>query len=353
MAASKLPEGGAGSKDRAPATIRDVARLAGVSVATVSRVISVSDYPVRRETRQRVLDAAAELHFYPNELARGLFGERTNTIGVLVPDASNPYYPEILRGVERVAFDHRIAVIFCNVDHRIERQRYYLDVLMQRRVDGLIGVGGDYDYRESSAALDRMGMHLVLIGRYDELDYPTVEAPNTEGGVRATKHLVDLGHRRIAFITGSRTSLASSDRLDGYRSALEAAGVAVDDRLVAHGDYQEGSGHARTTELLRLPDPPTAIIAANDRMALGAMAAVWDLGRRVPDDVSVVGFDNIASSKYVRPSLTTVESPGHHAGEEAMELMVGILRGDDVPRRTVMPCELIVRQSTGPVPARS
>jgi len=335
-------------KSRAPANIRDVARLAGVSPATVSRVIRVSDYPVKTETRQRVLDAAAQLHFYPNDLARGLFGERTNTIGVLVPDASNPYYPEILRGVERVAFEHRIAVIFCNVDHQADRQRYYLDVLMQRRVDGLIGVGGDYDYRSSQEALERMSMRLVLIGRHDELDYPTVETPDAEGGERATRHLIDLGHRDIAFVTGSETSLASQDRLTGYRRALEAAGLPVRPELIVKGDYQESSGYARTRELLDIPRPPSAIVAANDRMALGVMAAAWDLGAEVPGALSVVGFDNIASSKYVRPSLTTVESPGHHAGEKAMELMLGLIDGVDVPRRTVMPCELIVRGSTGP-----
>lgn len=328
--------------------IRDVAKLAGVSVATVSRVVSLSDYPVKDATRQRVLDAVERLHFYPNDLARGLFQVRTNTIGVIVPDASNPYYPEILRGVEEVAAENRFAVIFCNVDHRVEKQRYYLDVLMQKRVDGLIGVGGDYNYRESQAALESMQMNLVLTGRHDDLDYPTVETPDVEGGAKATRHLTGLGHRRIAFIKGPPGSTASQDRVEGYRAELADVGVRLDPALVVEGDYQERSGYELGRRLLQQDDPPTAIIAANDRMALGVIAAAIDLHIAVPDFVSVVGFDNIAASLYTRPSLTTVESPGHHAGQEAMRIMLGILRGEEVPRRTILPCDLIERQSTGP-----
>jgi DNA-binding LacI/PurR family transcriptional regulator len=338
-------------KSRPRVNIRDVAKLAGVSVATVSRVMSLGDYPVKAETRERVLQAVERLHFYPNDLARGLFQVRTNTIGVIVPDASNPYYPEILRGVEDLASDNKFAVIFCNVDHRVEKQRYYLDVLMQKRVDGLIGVGGDYNYRESQAALESMEMNLVLIGRHDDLDYPTVETPDVEGGTKAALHLIGLGHRRIAFITGPETSLAAKDRLDGVRSALATVGAVMDESLIVEGDYAEKSGYVLGRELLQRADPPTAIIAANDRMALGVLAAASDLDIRVPDFVSVVGFDNIATSLFVRPSLTTVESPGHRAGMEAMRIMLGILGGEDVPRRTIMPSELLVRDSTGPARA--
>lgn len=336
---------------RARVNIRDVAKLAGVSVATVSRVVSASDYPVRAETRDRVMQAVERLHFYPNDLARGLFQVRTNTIGVIVPDASNPYYPEIVRGVEQVAADHSYAVIFCNVDHQAHKQRYYLDVLMQKRVDGLIGVGGDYNYRQSQAALESMDMNLVLIGRHDDLDYPTIETPDVDGGRAAVEHLLALGHRRIAFLSGGETSVASNDRRDGYRAALAAAFVPADPTLVVHGDSQEESGYQVGRDLLERADAPTAIVAANDRMALGVLAVAADLGISVPGQVSVVGFDNIATSSYVRPSLTTVESPGHHAGQKAMEVMLGIIAGEEVPRRTVLPCALIVRQSTGPVPA--
>jgi DNA-binding LacI/PurR family transcriptional regulator len=338
-------------KVRPRVNIRDVAKLAGVSVATVSRVINGSDDPVREATRNRVLLAVERLHFYPNDLARGLFQVRTNTVGVIVPDASNPYYPEIVRGIEQVAADHSYAVIFCNVDHQVKKHRYYLDVLMQKRVDGIIGVGGDYNYRQSQAALESMEMNLVLIGRHDELDYPTIETPDFDGGRRAAEHLIGLGHSRIAFLTGSAKSVASSDRRDGYLSALAAARVVADASLISAGDYQEESGYRLGRTLLGLADPPTAIIAANDRMALGVLAAAADLGVDVPKFVSVVGFDDITASSYVRPSLTTVKSPGHHAGRKAMEIMLGVIAGEDVPRRTVMPCDLVVRQSTGSVRA--
>jgi DNA-binding LacI/PurR family transcriptional regulator len=340
-------------KVRPRVNIRDVARLAGVSVATVSRVVNGSDDPVREETRSRVMQAVERLHFYPNDLARGLFQVRTNTIGVIVPDASNPYYPEIVRGIEQVAADNNYAVIFCNVDHQVDKQRYYLNVLMQKRVDGIIGVGGDYNYRQSQAALESMDMNLVLIGRHDELDYPTIETPDFEGGRRAAEHLIALGHRRIAYLMGSAKSLASSDRRDGYLNALVAVGIVPDPSLIVAGNYQEESGYRVGHTLLALAEPPTAIIAANDRMALGVLAAAADLGISVPDFVSVIGFDDITASSYVRPSLTTVQSPGHHAGRKAMEIMLGVIAGEDVPRRTVMPCDLVVRQSTGPVRTRS
>ena len=150
-------------------------------------------------------------------------------------------------------------------------------------------------------------------------------------------------------LTGSESSLASSDRREGYLSALAAAGAVADRSLIVTGDYQEESGYRLGGWLLAMADPPTAIIAANDRMALGVLAAAADLGVKVPDFVSVVGFDDITVSSYVRPSLTTVQSPGHHAGRKAMEIMLGVIAGEAVPRRTVMPCELVVRQSTGPV----
>ena len=336
-------------KVRPRVNIRDVAKLAGVSVATVSRVVNGSDDPVREATRDRVLQAVERLHFYPNDLARGLFQVRSNTIGVIVPDASNPYYPEIVRGVEQVASDHNFAVIFCNVDHQVSKHRYYLGVLMQKRVDGVIGVGGDYNYRQSQAALESMDMNLVLIGRHDDLDYPTIETPDFDGGRRAAEHLIADGHRRIAFVTGSVKSLASSDRRDGYLRALGAVGAVVDPSLIVRGDYQEESGYRLGRTLLAREDPPTAIIAANDRMALGVLAAAADLGVDVPDFVSVIGFDDIPASSYVRPALTTVQSPGHHAGRKAMEVMLGVIAGEEVPRRTVMPCHLVVRQSTGSV----
>jgi LacI family transcriptional regulator len=245
-----------------------------------------------------------------------------------------------------LASENRFAVIFCNVDHRVEKQRHYLDVLMQKRVDGIIDVGGDYNYRESQAALESMDMNLVLIGRHDDLDYPTVENPDVESGSMATRHLIEFRHRRIAFIAGPSSSLAARDRLDGVRGALAAAGTVMDESLVREGNYDEKTGYDIGWELLLLEQPPSAIVAANDRMAIGVLAAASDLGVAVPDFVSVIGFGNIATSLYSRPALTTVATPLHFAGREAMRIMLGILGGESVPRRTVMPSSLVVRAST-------
>lgn len=330
--------------------MRDVAKRAGVSVATVSRVLNENGFIVRSHTRNRVLEAIDALHYVKNDLARGLHKENTFTVGVIVPDAANPYYPEIIRGVEAVAYENKYAVIFCNTDHRNDKFRYYVDVLMQKRVDGLVGVGGDFDYGEARDQVSRMGSGLVLIGRHDDLAVPTVETPDVGGGVMAGEHLLGLGHRRIAFISGNPRSVASLDRIQGFRESCAAHDVAIDDSLILAGDYQEGSGYTLGQQLLTRFDPPTAIVCANDRMALGVMAAARDLGVDIPQDLSVLGFDNITASLYVRPSITTVESPGHRAGEEAMRIMLKILRGEQPPRRTILSTQLIVRQSTSLAP---
>lgn len=340
----------ANPREKNQATMRDVAKQAGVSIATVSRVLNEKDSTVREKTRNRVLEAIETLHYVKNDLARGLHKESTFTVGVIVPDAANPYYPEIIRGVEAVAYENKYAVIFCNTDHRSDKFRYYLDVLMQKRVDGLIGVGGDFDYREARDQVGRMGSGLVLIGRHDDLEVPTVETPDVEGGLMAAEHLLGLGHQRIAFISGNAKSVASLDRIQGFREGCAQHDVAIDESLILVGNYQEGSGYTLGQQLLTRFDPPTAIICANDRMALGVMAAARDLGVDIPQDLSVLGFDNITASLYVRPSITTVESPGHRAGEEAMRIMLKILDGEQPPRRTVLSTQLIVRQSTSLAP---
>lgn len=329
--------------------ITDVARRAGVSISTVSRVLNDSDYPVRPETRQKVLEAIKELRFRPNELARSLLLKQTHTIGLIVPDISNPYYPELSLGLEATASEHGYAVIFCNTNRRPEKVEYYLDVLLQKRADGIIIAGGGTDLTQISDRILGLDTKIALVGRH-HLPFPSVQVDNFGAAREATSHLLNLGHRRIAFISGPPNLTSVQDRLAGYKASLEERRISEDDRLICEGDFGAESGYSATLSLLRGDPTPTAIFAANDRMAISAMAAAADLGLRVPNDLTVVGFDDIITASLVRPALTTVSLPAYEIGTSAMRLMLKLLEGEECPKTVWLPTEVVVRQSSGPPP---
>ncbi|MRH27956.1 substrate-binding domain-containing protein [Microbacterium sp. SYP-A9085] len=331
-------------------TIRDVAEAAGVSVATVSRVAngSTNDYPVRPQTRERVLEAIVRLGYRPNDNARRLLQKRSGLIGILVPDISNPYYPEVARGIEDVASANGFTVMFCSTDRLPEKAASYIEALLLKRVDGLVVVGGGDEIQLSESSVATYGTKVVFIGRPSKA-FSTVRIDNIGAARDATEHLLGLGHTRIGFIAAGTSSTTVTERRRGYVQAIEAAGGAVDEDLIVDGDFSEAVGHAAALRLLRLPDPPTAIFAANDRMALGAMAAVADLGLAVPGDVALVGFDDVPMSAFLRPSLTTVSVAAQELGVRAMEALVKDINGDGRPgrRRIRVATRLVVRDSCG------
>lgn len=328
------------------ANITDVAREAGVSISTVSRVLNNSDYPIKPETRRKVLEAAAELRFRPNDLARGLLLRKSRTVGLIVPDISNPYYPELSLGVEATASERGYSVIFCNTSRKAEKLEQYVDVLLQKRVDGIVLVGGGTDFAPISQALLDFDVDVTVIGRHN-LPFPSVQIDNVGAAQEAASHLAELGHRRIAFLSGPLKLTSVQDRLSGYRLALEEQGLDRDDRLVCEGDFQPESGYSAALSLLQGEPRPTAIFAANDRMAIGVIAAATDLGLEVPDDLSVVGFDDITMASYTRPSLTTVAIPGYQMGASAMRLMLRLFAEEECPQVTWVPTKLVVRDSSG------
>ena len=333
-------------------TITDVAAEAGVSAATVSRVLNDRGYPVREETRQRVLDAIKKLDFRPNELARGLLLKRTKTIGLVIPDITNPYYPDVSRGVEDVASEHGYAVIFCNTDRDATKSEHYVNALLQKQVDGLIIAGGGTDFRRASERFAEHGTRAVFVGK-SSLPWPSVRVPNEEAARTATGHLAELGHERIGFISGAPGLTTSRDRLAGYRRGVSDHSLQGGGALLREGDFGEESGYRAATSLLRETPRPTAIFAANDRMAIGTLAAAADLGLAVPDELSVVGFDDIRFASYVRPALTTVSLPTYDIGAAAMRLLLELLSDKDgepgVAAQTVhLPVRLVVRDSTAP-----
>ena len=329
-------------------TIRDVAAAAGVSVATVSRVAngSTNAYPVRPKTRERVLEAIATLGYRPNDNARGLLLKRSGLIGLVVPDISNPYYPEVARGIEDVANEHGYKLMFCSTDRLPDRASAYIEALLLKRVDGLVIVGGGEEIRLSAPTVATYDTKVVFIGR-PSTAFSTVRIDNVGAARDATEHLLGLGHRRVGFISAGTSSNTVVERRKGYREALEAHGIAFDNALVVDGDFTEAVGYAAAKQLLQLDDRPTAIFAANDRMALGAMAAISDLGLRVPEDVALVGFDDVPMSGYLRPALTTVSVSAHELGKKAMDILLADIEGRSTRRRVRVATQLIVRDSCG------
>ncbi len=324
-------------------TIRDVARAAGVSAATVSRVLNGSGHPVREDTRRRVLEAVRRLDYYPNRLARSLLRRETAVVGLLVPDVSNPYYAAILRGIEDVAHQHGLAVILCNTDRDPAKQRQYLRTLLEHRVDGVVVAGGTLT-TEDVRMVDRR-VPVVAVGRHPA-PVPCVRVDNVQAAYTACRHLLELGHLRIGCLAGPPTSLTARDRVEGYLRALREAGVELQEGWVAWSEFTAQGGYQAARQLFARCTP-TALVASNDQMALGALRALWEAGRRVPGDVSVVGFDDTPAAAVAVPALTTVAIPTYEMGRRTLELLLAVRSG----RRAstlVLPTELRVRESTAP-----
>ena len=328
------------------ATIREVAERAGVSYATVSHVINNTRL-VSPETRARVLAAMEALNYRPNALARSLRQGKTHTIGLVLPDSANPFFAEISRSIEDEAFKKGYSVFLCNTELDTQRELFYVDVLSKKQVDGIIFVAAG-DQADSLDFLLRQGMPVVMIDR----DLPNVEVDavltdHQLGGFLATRHLLELGHRRIACIAGPSSITPSAERIIGYRRALEQAGLPYDENLVIRGDYHAQSGLEITHSILKMDPRPTAIFALNDLMALGALRAAAEAGYSIPRDLAVVGYDDLELAQFTNPPLTTIAQPKREIGAQAVHLLVDrMARKSRPPSRLVLPPELIIRRST-------
>ena len=327
-------------------TIREVAESAGVSYATVSHVIN-NTRVVTPETRERVLAAMSALNYRPNALARSLRQGKTNSLGLVLPDSANPFFAEISRSIEAEAFNKGYSVFLCNTELDTQRELFYVDVLSKKQVDGIIFVAAG-DQADSLDFLVRENMPVVMIDR----DLPNVKVdavlPDHElGGTLATRHLIELGHTRIACIAGPSSITPSAERIIGYRKALEQANIPYDENLVIRGDYHAQSGMEITKSILQMDPRPTAIFALNDLMAIGALRAAAEAGCSIPKDLAVVGYDDLEISQFTNPPLTTIAQPKHEIGVQAVNLLVErISQKDRPPSRLVLPPELIVRRST-------
>lgn len=337
-------------------SITDVARLAGVSTATVSRVVSAAPYAVSAATRERVLDAARELDYVPNALARGLLKSYSPVVGVIVHDITDPYFSEVVRGVEDAASVGGFLVITCSSDRDPEREHSYVRLLRSMRAATLIFAGSGLDdpvlnagMRRHTAAMRAYGAAVVHLSphAFGEAD---VGVDNAAGIAVMVEALVALGHRRIAFLAGPTTLFVARQRLEGYRRGLDTAGIAYDERLVMRTGFDRDGGAAAVDRLLAGQAPFTAVCAANDLLALGALQRLAALGVAVPGQVSVAGFDDIATAAMTAPRLSTVRLPLHEIGRLGFEYAATVLGGGR-PARQVLPFELRLRESTGPVSA--
>ena len=333
-------------------TIKDVASAAKVSTATVSRVLEQTA-PVSPHTRARVLKAVAEVNYSPNIIARNLRRQETRTVFMVVRDMRNPFYLEVFRGIEAEARAQGYNVLMGNTEDSVEREHDYFRMLKARYADGMILMTGKLP-RDSNAALGQWHPPMVVAAEYfPELDLPTVRIDNIAAAADAVGYLIELGHRRIAHITGPTPEVMSRDRHQGYLRALKAAGLRADLHLTIRGDYTLGSGHVACRRLFALDHPPTAIFCSNDEMAMGAINELRTLNLTTPDDVSVVGFDDIVFAGAFHPPLTTIRQPRHDMGRAAMRLLCDLLAGKPVAAEPiVMPTELVIRKSTAPLNTR-
>ena len=327
-------------------TIFDVASHAGVSNGTVSRVLN-NDPHVKPETRARVLNSIETLGYTVNRQARSLAGGRTRIIGVLVPDLETGYIGEIIRGIDAELQLAKYDLMLYSTHRTASRETNYAVNVAQGMVDGLLLVvpRNPADYIET---FNKRKFPFVLIDHQGTgEDCPTVGATSWQGAFNAMEYLIKLGHRRIGFITGTMFIESAKDRFEGYKAALKVHHLDFDPDLVCEGDYIQVSGYQCGSRLIQLNDPPTAIFASNDAMAMGVMDAIREKGLRIPEDISVLGFDDIPQATMVHPALSTVRQPLQRMGSVAAQMLLDILNNPGLhPKRIELPTELIIRSST-------
>ena len=326
-------------------TIKDVANLAGVHPSTVSRVIN-DDSRISEKTKNKVLLIIKKLGYTPNAIARGLKTKRTYTLGMLIPDITNPFFAEIARGVEDAANKNNFNVILCNTDDKLKKERIYLEILKGKRVDGLI-LGTAHIRDKSILELEKKKFPYILVSRNIEgLDKNCVIVDDVVGGIMVTEYLIKLGHRRIAHITGPPTVRAANNRLEGYKFALEKHQIEYHEELVKEGDFRIKGGYQAMKKFLKLPEPPTAIFAANDLLALGAIQAIQKKKYHIPEDFCIIGFDDIRLASFVYPPLTTIRQPMLEMGALAVKMLLKIIEeGEFNQRKIVLKPKLIIRES--------
>ncbi|MFS3930419.1 LacI family DNA-binding transcriptional regulator [Priestia flexa] len=324
----------------------DVAKLANVAPATVSRVLS-QPHLVSKDTQEKVLKAIKELNYQPHMIARQFRKKETKTILVVVPDITRPFFSEVLKGIQHKAVENGYRVILGDAENDIQREGEYVDLLFQKQADGMILLTARMDKNRIEEISKQFP--LVLACEYiDGLDISTVSIDNVSSARKITEHLIRLGHSKIAHITGPMNVILSRDRLKGFQQAMNSHSLPVEPTYIQEGDFSLESGYHQMIKLLSLENPPTSVFVFNDEMALGSIKAVKDSGMKVPDDIAVVGFDNLNMSSIIEPNITTIDQPKYEIGNKAMELLLQLINGKEIKKKKiVLKDEILIRESCG------
>lgn len=338
------------------ANMKDIARIAGVSLGTVSHVLN-GTARVREPVRGRVLDAIRSTGYQPSQLARGLRRVQTNVIGMIIPDITNPFFPAVVRGAEDLAFSNGYRLILCNTDNDHAKELAHLNALRTYLPSGLIVIPSTFsDLTVQARSYREAGAGVVCIDRLPrDWSGDSVTADNQIGAYKATRHLIDMGHKHLATITGPLHLTNANDRLNGFRQAITEAGLPLPPECVQETTFDKQGGTLKAKMLLRFLPRPTAIFAGNDMIALGVLTAIREAGLRCPDDVSVIGFDDLEIAETTNPALSSVSQSGYQLGTTAARILLERLQGDIGPaKHVVLETALKVRDSVAAplVPAK-
>lgn len=334
------------SSPRRAVTVKDVAKRAGVSTATVSRVLS-GQRGVTPELVERVRNAIEALNYHPNRTARSLRSQTTQIIGVLISDIQNPFFTSVVRGIEKVLEKADYTLILCNSDEDPAREQRLLATLYSEQVAGMI-IAPTLSQPERYAAISQKGVPTVIIDRpIQRLPLDSVVVSNLQGAFLATRHLIDLGHTRIGFIGGPDRLGNARERKDGFLQTLKMAGIQTSEPFIQEGDFHQESGYKAMMRLLCLDHKPTAVLVANNLMTLGALQAIYEQGLSIPEDISIVGFDDMSWATSLRTPLTAVVQPTFNLGASAAELVLERIRNPNRPVcQVVLETQLNIRAST-------
>lgn len=330
-------------------TIKDIARYAEVSVSTVSRVLNGKP-DVSEETKTRINEAIKKLGYSPNSVARGLVMRKTNVIGFIVPDVMNPNFPELARGIIEQADSHGYSVIFFDTNHDSKVEKKAIKLLRSNQVDGIIVSFTEANQDELIKLKEENFPSVQVYRKSPNSILPTIAIDNVTSAYNAVSHLLHLGHTRIGHITTGEITLSGLERMQGYRKAMEEAGVYVEDEWIQVCDHSVEGGEEATDKLLDSDPAITAIFSSHDLMAIGAYESIYKKGLIIPDDISVVGHDDIGIAKLVRPKLTTIKTYKKNLGRAAVDLLIEEIQSlSPVRREELFQTKLIVRESTGSV----
>lgn len=329
------------------ATIKDIAKKAGVSASVVSRALN-NKYGVSEKTRAKIIRIARELEYYPNVLARSLVTRKTETIGVVIADISEPFYSRIIKGMYTVADRVGYTLLFSNSYESLEKTNILHKMVDSERVDGLVIIGSNI--RETDFVLNLLKERIPFVLVERRLEDPTVNClwvENEEGARQATDYLIEKGHTRIAHISGTQDIQVAIDRLAGYKRALADANIPFNPEFVRTGNFLHEGGYRATKELLQMASRPTAIFAGNDTMAYGALQAISEFGLAIPDEIAVIGFDDLEFSVLTNPPLTTIHQPRFEMGKKAIDILLQLLTGEEESSgvKAAFPTQLVVRRS--------